>query len=232
MSDPQPKPHILVVDDDNRLRDLLREYLRDQEFAVTVATSAKDARQKLALFLFDLLVLDVMMPGETGVEFARTLGKTAPPILLLTAMAAPDDRISGLEAGADDYLVKPFEPRELVLRIQAILRRTAAAGGHRAQVRFGDYEFDLSAVRLQKGGEVFVLTTSEGQLLKVLAERADEPVARAELAQCLGTNTSERSVDVQVTRLRKKIEADSSRPLYIQTVRGAGYVLHVDREQP
>src|SRR5580692_7242725 len=149
------KPHILVVDDDNRLRDLLKVYLRDQGFSVTVAGDAEDARRRLALFRFDLMVLDVMMPGETGVEFARALGRQALPILLLTAMAEADDRISGLEAGADDYLVKPFEPRELVLRINAILRRTTAEQQRATRIRFGDYQFDLAASRLQKNGEIF-----------------------------------------------------------------------------
>jgi two-component system phosphate regulon response regulator OmpR len=221
------KPHILVVDDDSRLRELLTMFLRDNGFAVTAAIHAIDARRKLSLFVFDLMVLDVMMPGQTGVEFARALGSSAPPILLLTAMAETSDRITGLEAGADDYLVKPFEPRELVLRIRAILRRTELVRGKKAVVNFGDYAFDLTQGKLMKGGAPFTLTTGEGQLLKALATKSGEPVTRAELAAALGGGSNERSVDVQMSRLRKKIE-ESDKPLYIQTVRGAGYVLYAD----
>lgn len=224
----EPKSHILVVDDDTRLRDLLKQFLSDQGFAVTVAQHAQDARAKMALFRFDLIVLDVMMPGETGVQLASSL-TDAPPILLLTAMAETEDRISGFEAGADDYLVKPFEPRELVLRIQAILRRVVTKDSSAAQVSFGDYQFDVGQGRLLKNGEAFTLTTGEGQLLKALAEKAGEPVAREKLALALGAGSNERNVDVQITRLRKKIETDSSKPIYIQTVRGAGYMLYMDR---
>ena len=229
MNENTAKPHILVVDDDTRLRDLLKTFLRDQGFAVTPAIHAADARRKLALFRFDLMVLDVMMPGETGVEFAHALGADAPPILLLTAMGEPSDRISGLEAGADDYLVKPFEPRELVLRINAILRRATSPEERRSAVSFGEYRFDPEGGRLQKGDEAIALTTGERELLRALALKSGEPVSRAELAKALGAGASERSVDVQVTRLRKKIEAESGKPLYLQTVRGAGYVLHKDR---
>ncbi len=224
----EAKPHILVVDDDNRLRDLLKTYLRDQGFAITVAFDADDARSKLALFAFDLMVLDVMMPKETGIDLARSLGKEAPPILLLTAMAEADHRITGFEAGADDYLIKPFEPRELVLRIQAILRRAGAQEQRRHSVHFGEYQFDLATLRLHKGSEVFTLTTGEGQLLKALAEKAGQAVAREDLARVLGAGANERSIDVQMSRLRKKIEP-AGKPRYIQTVRGAGYVLHTDR---
>jgi two-component system phosphate regulon response regulator OmpR len=226
----ESKPHILVVDDDSRLRELLMAFLREQGFAVTFAIHAADARRKLALFRFDLMVLDVMMPGMTGVEFARELGGAAPPTLLLTAMAETEDRINGLEAGADDYLVKPFEPRELVLRIRAILRRAAqaATGVRRTSVSFGEYQFDLAQGRLQKNGNGFTLTTGESQLLRVLAEKAGEPVTRAELAAAIGAGANERSVDVQMSRLRRKIEEGSGKPLYIQTVRGSGYVLYAD----
>jgi len=222
------KPHILIVDDDSRLRELLMTFLRDQGFAVTAAIHANDARKKLALFRFDLIVLDVMMPGETGVQLASSLSADAPPVLLLTAMAETGDRIAGLEAGADDYLVKPFEPRELTLRIRAILRRTETGAERKAVISFGGYQFDVGQGRLQKDGEAFQLTTGESQLLAALAKKAGEPVARGELAAVLGVGTSERSVDVQITRLRKKIEPDSGRPVYIQTVRGAGYVLYAD----
>jgi two-component system phosphate regulon response regulator OmpR len=222
------KPHILVVDDDTRLRELLQTFLRDNGFAVTTAVHAADARRKLALFRFDLMVLDVMMPGETGVEFASKLNGDAPPVLLLTAMTETHDRIRGLEAGADDYLVKPFEPRELVLRIRAILRRTESGQERKPVVSFGEYQFDAAQGRLQKNGAAFTLTTGESQLLSALAKKAGEPVARSELAAALGAGASERSVDVQITRLRKKIEEGGGKPIYIQTVRGAGYVLYAD----
>ena len=224
----QTKPHILVVDDDTRLRELLTVYLRDQGFSVTAAVHAEDAHRKLALFRFDLMVLDVMMPGETGVEFARALDGKGPPVMLLTAMAETGDRIAGLEAGADDYLPKPFEPKELVLRMKAILRRSENMPERKPTVQFGDYRFDLAQGRLQKAGAVFNLTTGEMQLLRVLAEKAGEPVTRAELAAALGAGSNERSVDVQVTRLRRKIEGDNVRPLYIQTIRGSGYILYTD----
>jgi two-component system phosphate regulon response regulator OmpR len=226
------KPHILVVDDDTRLRELLQTYLREQAFAVTVAVNAKDARSKLSLFQFDLMVLDVMMPGETGIELAHSLMQAkdaSPPILLLTAMAETEDKIAGFEAGIDDYLVKPFEPRELVLRIQAILRRVAINEKQKTYISFGDYRFDSAANYLQKNGAVINLTTAELQLLKALAEKSPEAVSRSELASILGIGDNERNVDVHITRLRKKIETDSSRPIYIRTVRGAGYLLYVDK---
>lgn len=218
--------HVLVVDDDSRLRDLLKQYLSEQGLIVTTARDAKDAAAKMEWFVFDLIVLDVMMPGVTGVEFARKLPDDAPPILLLTAMAETEDRIAGLEAGADDYLAKPFDPRELVLRIQSILRRTGAGQRPKTVVTFGHFQFDTERGKLTRHGETFPLTTGEMQLLKNLAEQAGQAVPRGTLAQMLGAN--ERSVDVQITRLRKKIENDSSRPHYIQTVRGAGYMLYVD----
>lgn len=233
MTDQLPKPHILVVDDDTRLRELLQTFLREHNFAVTVAIHAKDARAKLALFRFDLIVLDVMMPGETGIEFANALRNTTdaptpPPILLLTAMSEADNRIAGLQAGADDYLVKPFEPLELVLRIRAILRRTTFNEQRKAIVRFGEYQLDMGSGRLQKNGEDVNLTSGEAQLLRLLAEKSPEAVTRSELAKALGIGDNERNVDVQVTRLRKKIEEDSSRPVYIKTMRGSGYTLYTD----
>jgi two-component system phosphate regulon response regulator OmpR len=223
------KPHLLVVDDDKRLRELLQQYLRDNGFAVTVATDAVDARGKLALFLFDLMVLDVMMPSETGIEFARSLQSKSPPILFLTAMAETEDRIAGLEVGGDDYLVKPFDPRELVLRIQAILKRTTKHTKPNTHIYFGDYQFDFTQGRLEKNGQQFTLTTGETQLLKTLAENVGLAVTRETLASALGAGNNERSVDVQITRLRKKIEPDNSKPLYIQTVRGSGYILYANR---
>ncbi|MEI7669134.1 MAG: response regulator [Pseudomonadota bacterium] len=224
------KPHILVVDDDTRLRELLQTYLRDQNFAVTVAINAKDARSKLALFQFDLMVLDVMMPLENGIDFTKSLkNNNTLPILLLTAMTESEDRINGLESGADDYLVKPFEPRELVLRIKAILRRYLISEQRKNIIIFGEYQFDIAAGRLQKNDEIVSLTNSELQLLKAMIERSPEPVSRSDLAKILGIGDNERNIDVQITRLRKKIEPDGTRPQYIQTMRGSGYALYIDR---
>lgn len=227
---PSPLTHILVVDDDARLRRLLAEYLGNQGWVVTVAQDAEDAKAKLALFIFDLLVLDVMMPGMSGADLARELRDRGmmTPILMLTAMAEAEDRIDGLEAGADDYLVKPFEPRELVLRIQNILRRNAAppTSSSPTSVSFGRFTFLPTEGRLLHEGVPVHLTSAEQNLLSFLAHRAGEPVSRSELAACLsGDSENERSIDVQITRLRKKIEADPSRPLYIQTIRGSGYIL-------
>lgn len=225
----EPLTHLLIVDDDARLRGLLAEYLGKEGFAVTVAKDAADARRKLAMFVFDLIVLDVMMPGETGTEFAGALraGGDTTPILMLTAMGEAEDRIAGLESGADDYLVKPFEPRELVLRVQNILRRgTAPAPAASPSVAFGAFRFHPQGAALEKDGEPVYLTTAEGALLARLASHPGVAVSRTELAQALpGDAGNERSVDVQITRLRKKIEEEAARPRYIQTVRGAGYML-------
>ncbi|MEI6730696.1 MAG: response regulator [Pseudomonadota bacterium] len=222
------KPHILVVDDDTRLRDLLKQFLRDNGFAVTDAINAQDAAAKLDLFVFDLMVLDVMMPGENGVDFAKRIAANAPPILLLTAMSTSDDRIKGLQAGVDDYLVKPFEPQELVLRIQAILRRTQKTLPQKLVVNFGEYSFDIGKSRLQRGDEIIALTGIEQQLLTALASKAPQAVERSELAAILGNLSNERNVDVQITRLRKKLEPDNNKPSYIQTLRGSGYALYID----
>ena len=222
--------HLLIVDDDARLRGLLAEYLGKEGFAVTVAKDAADARRKLTMFIFDLIVLDVMMPGETGTAFAGALraGGDTTPVLMLTAMGEPEDRIAGLEAGADDYLVKPFEPRELVLRVQSILRRraTPATASSSPSIAFGAFLFRPQGAALEKDGEPVYLTTAEGALLTRLASNPGVAVSRAELADALpGDAENERSVDVQITRLRKKIEVEPARPRYIQTVRGAGYML-------
>lgn len=225
--------NILVVDDDDRLRDLLRRYLSEHGFVVTTAANALDACEKMQSLAFDLLVLDIMMPGESGLELAARLRReqeASPPILLLTAMSEPDDRINGLEAGADDYLSKPFEPRELVLRIRAILRRAPQQDTAAAQdvVGFGAYRFDLHKQRLTRDDEAVHLTTQEQEILSLLARNAGRPVSRDELAQAGGVTGNERSVDVQINRLRKKIEESAGKPAYIVTARGSGYVLQVD----
>lgn len=225
---PFPEHHILVVDDDDRLRELLRQYLVDQGFFVSEAENARAAKEILDMFAIDAMVLDVMMPQETGVEFARRLGNAAPPILMLTALGEADDRIAGLEAGASDYLAKPFAPRELVLRLNNLLKRQTAAPPT-STLHFGEYTLDASTGRLSKLGEPVYLTGTEQECLKILADHAGEPVSRERMAQLLGDVTNERTVDVQINRLRKKIESNSAKPIYIQTIRHAGYVLMVEK---
>jgi two-component system, OmpR family, phosphate regulon response regulator OmpR len=223
------EPHLLVVDDDARLRELLRRYLTDQGFRVTTAGDAWEARARLASIAFDLLVLDVMMPGESGLDLTRSLRRDGRlPILLLTAMAEPGDRINGLEHGADDYLAKPFEPRELVLRIRNILQRVPQPAPPAADVRFGACRFDLARGELYRGGDAVHLTAAETALLAALARRPGEAVSREALSEEAQFSGNVRTVDVQVTRLRRKIERDPKFPRYLQTVRGTGYVLKPD----
>ena len=219
--------HILVVDDDSRLRDVLRRFLVRHGFTVTTAADAADADAKLAALSFDLGVFDVMMPGESGVELLARLRRTsAMPILLLTARGEPPDRIAGLTAGADDYLVKPFEPDELVLRIRAILRRAPPpAPPAPAEIAFGPFRFALAREELPRDGQPVRLTTAEASLLRALAERADQAMPREALIAHSRISGGERTIDVQVTRLRRKIEDDPREPRWLQTVRGAGYVL-------
>lgn len=227
-------PHILVVDDDQRLRELLRKYLSENGYIVLTAEHAQDARAKLALLAFDLIVLDLMMPGESGLDFAKGFRTTSNvPILMLTAMGETEDRIRGLEAGADDYLTKPFEPRELLLRVNAILKRTPKPveqdSGPR-EITMGAVCFDVVRGVLSIDGAPQRLTSQEVQLLKVLAERPGQTFSRDDLMERTGGMQSGggRSVDVQVTRLRRKIEPDPKLPRYLQTVRGKGYVLLPD----
>jgi two-component system phosphate regulon response regulator OmpR len=221
-------PHILVVDDDTRLRELLHKYLTEQGFRITAAQDAADARAKLLSFDFDLLVLDIMMPGESGLELTRGLRQASQvPVLLLTAMGEIEDRIAGLESGADDYLCKPFEPRELVLRINAILRRTQAPAPD-GQIAFGDYSFDLARAELRRGEEFVRLTAAEASLLKTLARQPGVPVSRETLSAENPSIGNTRAIDVQVTRLRRKIEENPRFPRHLQAVRGIGYVLIAD----
>ena len=224
-------PHILVVDDDTRLRTLLRKYLSDNGYLVSVAADAAEARVKMAALAVDLLVLDVMMPGEDGLSLTRDLrgGANTVPILLLTAMGEVDDRINGLEAGADDYLSKPFEPRELLLRIASILRRAPKPEIEPPQVLgLGAFSWDPARQELSKGDEVVHLTTAERELMAILAETVGMAVSRDDLATRTGNAANTRAVDVQVTRLRKKLEDDPRTPRYLQTVRGMGYMLRPD----
>ena len=222
-------PHVLVVDDDDRLRELLRKYLSENGFLVSTASDAGDARARLGGLAFDVIVLDLMMPGESGLDFARHLRlESTVPLLMLTAMGETDDRIAGFEHGADDYLTKPFEPRELLLRLHAILRRVPTPPGPPERVNLGDVAFDLGRQQLDRGGEPIHLTSVETTLLKTLAERAGTVLSREELIAATGAEAGGRAVDVQVTRLRRKIEPDPRLPRYLQTVRGRGYVLRPD----
>jgi two-component system, OmpR family, phosphate regulon response regulator OmpR len=223
-------PHLLVVDDDTRLRELLRRFLTAQGFRVTAAADAEIARAKLASMEFDLIVLDVMMPGENGLDLTADLRRTnRVPILILTAMGEPENRIAGLERGADDYLPKPFEPRELLARIRTILRRVAQpqAVPPRA-IRFGDCVFELDRQLLTRAGVPVKLTSAESGLLKALAAAGGSPMSREDLNRQTAVPANSRTVDVQVTRLRRKIESDPKFPRYLQTVRGKGYVLLTD----
>jgi len=224
--------HLLVVDDDDRIRALLKEYLARAGFRVTAAGDAAAARRLMETLDFDLLVLDVMMPGEDGFSLTRALrartgaaGKT--PVLLLTARGGSSDRIEGLSLGADDYLAKPFEPKELLLRIEAILRRAGDKPAAQGKLSFGGATFDLERGELFRDGLLVHLTEAEGQLLKRLAANAHEPVDRLELARDTA-DASGRAVDIQVTRLRRKIEDDPKTPRYLQTIRGVGYMLAPD----
>jgi len=225
-------PHILVVDDDKRLRDLLLRYLHQQNTVVVTAESAKSADEILEHFIFDIAIVDVMMPVEDGISLTRRLKEIYPemPVLMLTAKAETEHRISGLEAGVDDYLSKPFEPKELWLRIQAILRRTALTSRKNTDVRIGEYNFDLNARTLSHDDKSSIsLTESETALLALLSKNMNEILDRYTLAEELGLNASERTIDVQITRLRKKIEPDPKTPRFLQTVRGKGYILRGGR---
>ena len=224
------KPHILVVDDDTRLRELLKSFLSRNGFRVTAASHAAEARQRLQALDFDLIVLDVMMPGETGLDFATQLRRTDNvPILMLTAMGDTKDRIAGLETGVDDYLGKPFEPRELLLRIQNVLRRGRPGGTPSAEpqrlVTFGPMQFDAELGELTKNSKRVALTDAEVSLLRAFAGRMGEVLSRETLCKSVGSAVNERAIDVQVTRLRRKIEPDPSFPRYLRTVRGQGYRL-------
>lgn len=224
------KPHILVVDDDTRLRRLLNTFLSQKGFRVSTASNAAEARQHLSALDFDLIVLDVMMPGETGLDFAAGLRRTDDvPILMLTAMGETKDRIAGLETGVDDYLGKPFEPLELLLRIQSILRRNrlAAPAVDEPQriVSFGPFQFDRELGEFTHKDKRVSLTDAETALLRALTARLGEVLSRETLCKSIGAAVNERAIDVQVTRLRRKIEPDPSFPRYLRTVRGQGYRL-------
>ncbi|HQU68171.1 MAG TPA: response regulator transcription factor [Albidovulum sp.] len=232
----QAEIHLLIVDDDERIRMLLQKYLIRNGFWVTAARDGGHARRLLAGLDFDLIVLDVMMPGEDGVSLTRDLRRSmATPILLLTAKGEADDRIAGLEAGADDYLTKPFEPKELLLRINAILRRTPPQTETRLPriLQMGPVRYDADRGEMWRGDDLIRLTATEAALMRIFAARPGEAVSRTQLVEDLGrgggrgetAQAQERAVDVQITRLRRKVESDPKQPRYLQTVRGAGYML-------
>ncbi|OIQ38444.1 MAG: DNA-binding response regulator [Roseobacter sp. MedPE-SW] len=227
--------HLLIVDDDERIRGLLKKFLMRAGFLVSAARDAAHARRVLAGLDFDLIIMDVMMPGEDGISLTKSLRETmSTPILLLTAKGETEDRITGLEAGADDYLPKPFEPKELLLRVNAILRRvpdTSAQDSAPKVLHLGDIRYDVERGEMWQGSDLVRLTGTESQLMKIFSARPGEPVSRAKLVEDLGRDrgqAQERAVDVQITRLRRKIEPNPKQPQYLQTVRGAGYMLAPD----
>ena len=227
--------HLLIVDDDERIRDLLKKFLIRNGFLVTAARDAAHARRILSGLDFDLIVMDVMMPGEDGVSLTRSLRETQDtPILLLTAKGETEHRIAGLEAGADDYLAKPFEPKELLLRINAILRRmpeTPARDTAPKILHLGPIRYDIERGEMWRGDQPVRLTATESQLMRIFAGQPGEAVTRTKLVEDLGRDrgqAQERAVDVQITRLRRKIEDNPKQPRYLQTVRGAGYMLAPD----
>lgn len=224
--DIQTLPHILVVDDDDRIRSLVSRYLNEHGFLSFTAENAAAAKDILEIGVFDALVVDVMMPGQNGRDFTSELRrKSDVPVLLLTAMGEVDDRVGGLQSGADDYLTKPFDPRELVLRLQAILRRRPQERGSSKTYRIGRWSYNPQVPELVDGDDVVRLTDVEANLLKALTRKPDTVLSREDLAELCGVDAGERTIDVQVTRLRRKLEEDSKVPRYLQTVRGKGYLL-------
>ncbi|MCR8548043.1 response regulator [Salipiger sp. P9] len=230
-----PDAHLLIVDDDERIRGLLQKFLIRHGFLVSAARDAAHARRLLDGLEFDMIVLDVMMPGEDGISLTRAIRETSTtPIMLLTARGETEDRIKGLEAGADDYLAKPFEPKELLLRINAILRRmpdTRAEEAAPKLLSLGPIRYDIERGEMWKGEDLVRLTATESQLMRIFSARPGEALSRAKLVEELGRDkgqAQERAVDVQITRLRRKIESDPKQPRYLQTVRGAGYMLAPD----
>lgn len=224
--------HILVVDDDRRIRALLDTYLVTHGYRVTTAANAAEARERMRGLVFDLIVLDVMMPGESGVSFAESLrsARHDVPILMLSARAESADRIKGLAAGSDDYLVKPFEPEELLLRVRNLLRRNGPTAPAIKEAQFGDCIFDMQKGELWRGGEIVRLTGREKELLRHLVQAGSKPVSRAALRGA-GQDEAARAVDVQINRLRQKIETDPANPRLLQTVRGEGYVLFLENAE-
>jgi two-component system, OmpR family, phosphate regulon response regulator OmpR len=222
-------PHILLVDDDRRIRELLTVYLKNNGFLVTAASNASEARRALTGLAFDIIVLDIMMPGENGLLFAASLRESgnAVPILMLSARSDSADRIQGLATGSDDYLGKPFEPEELLLRLRNLLRRVQPMASKASAVRFGEFVFEFESGALTKGSEILRLTGREKDILRLLAQSPGVPVARS-ILQSDGVADDARAIDVQMTRLRQKIETDPTNPQFLQTVRGQGYCLFAE----
>ena len=223
-------PHILVVDDDIRILQLINDYLIKNNFRISTADNALKAREKIENIEFDLIILDIMMPGESGLKLTDTLKKNnfKTPILLLSALGNADDRIKGLEIGANDYLAKPFEPKELLLRMKNLIKKNKYNKQKTKIVKFGPYTFNLKKEILKKNGKIFILTSSEAKLLYILAKNDCKPIIRYNLSKILNIPNTSRALDVQITRLRNKIENNKKFPTYIQTVRGRGYVLKIE----
>ena len=221
------KAHILIVDDDDRIRDLVKQYLNDFDFLVTTANNAEDAKQKIDIIKFDLIVLDIMMPGQSGLEFTNeNKKKIGTPIILLTAKGEATDRVEGLEIGADDYLAKPFEPKELILRIRNILEKTKSKSQKRV-VNFSNVNIDLNKLLIIKNNKEFKINNTEKIILEKMINSPGQTCTREEIGKLINLY-KERSIDVIITRLRKKIEDDPKNPKYLQTIRGAGYVLWIE----
>ena len=221
------KAHILIVDDDDRIRELVKQYLNDNDYLVTTANSAEDAKEKVNILKFDIIVLDIMMPGKSGLEFTNeNKKKINTPIILLTAKGEPSDRIEGLETGADDYLPKPFEPRELVLRIKNILQKTKNKIQKRI-VNFSNINIDLNKLLIIKNNKEFKINNTEKKILEKMINSPGEIFTRENIGKLINLD-KERSIDVIITRLRKKIEDDPKKPKYLQTIRGTGYVLWIE----
>ena len=222
--------HILVVDDDKRILELINDYLNKNNFRVSTADNAIKAREIIENIEFDLIILDIMMPGESGLSLTDSLKKNnfKTPILLLSALGNPEDRIKGLEIGASDYLTKPFEPKELLLRIKNLIQKNKYSKLNKKVIKFGPYSFNLKNEILKKDGKVFILTSSETKLLSILAKNEGKPIFRHNLSKILNITNTSRALDVQITRLRNKIEKNKKFPTYIQTVRGRGYVLKIE----
>ena len=221
------KAHILIVDDDDRIRELVKQYLNDYDFLVTTANNAEDAKQKIDIIKFDLIVLDIMMPGQSGLDFTNeNKKKIGTPIILLTAKGEATDRIEGLEIGADDYLAKPFEPKELILRIRNILEKTKSKNQKRV-VNFSNVNIDLNKLLIIKNNKEFKINNTEKIILEKMINSPGQTCTREEIGKLINLY-KERSIDVIITRLRKKIEDDPKNPKYLQTIRGAGYVLWIE----
>ena len=221
------KAHILIVDDDDRIRDLVKQYLNDYDFLVTTANNAEDAKQKIDIIKFDLIVLDIMMPGQSGLEFTNeNKKKIGTPIILLTAKGEATDRIEGLEIGADDYLAKPFEPKELILRIRNILEKTKSKNQKRV-VNFSNINIDLNKMLIINNAKEFKINNTEKIILEKMINSPGETFTREEIGKLINLD-KERSIDVIITRLRKKIEVDPKNPKFLQTIRGTGYVLWIE----